>query len=255
MIRPVHPPPLPRAVALLAVAVAAGAFLPAAAPAQDPAVGLAAEELLAAAIAYHDPDGVWGERRLRLVIRETRPDAPDRLSEIDIDPAAQRFTLVRTPDGRRVESRLEAAKCRFTVDGEEVAAAAEREALGLDCGRLERMRNYYAYLWGLPMKLRDPGTIVGDSVDSERFGGRPALALRVAYEPGVGGDTWIFYFHPENRRLIGYRFYHDEEAGDGEYIFLEGEVEGAGLRLPKSRAWYTHQGDEYLGTDVLESIE
>ncbi len=36
--------------------------------------------------------------------------------------------------------------------------------------------------------------------------------------------------------------------------FGDGEVAAEGLRLPKSRAWYTHQGDRHLGTDVLTVI-
>ena len=52
-----------------------------------------------------------------------------------------------------------------------------------------------------------------------------------------------------------YRFYHDEAAGDGEYIVLDGELEAAGLRLPKSRAWYIHKEDRHLGTDVLVALD
>jgi hypothetical protein len=53
---------------------------------------------------------------------------------------------------------------------------------------------------------------------------------------------------------VGYRFFHDEGKGDGEYIVLEGEIEGGGLRLPARRTWYTNAEDELLGTDVLRSI-
>ena len=55
--------------------------------------------------------------------------------------------------------------------------------------------------------------------------------------------------------MIGYRFYHDEAANDGEYIELEGIQEGGGLRLPRARTWYTHKEDKLLGTDTLIKIE
>jgi len=55
--------------------------------------------------------------------------------------------------------------------------------------------------------------------------------------------------------LVAYRFFHDEAAGDGEWITLEGELAGAGLRLPQSRSWYTNTGDEYLGRDRLVKVE
>ncbi len=35
---------------------------------------------------------------------------------------------------------------------------------------------------------------------------------------------------------------------------LDGELEASGLRLPKRRAWYTHQGDRHLGTDTLTAL-
>ena len=54
--------------------------------------------------------------------------------------------------------------------------------------------------------------------------------------------------------LVGYRFYHDESKNDGEYIVLEGEASGAGLKLPKTRKWYRHEDDGFLGTDIIESM-
>lgn len=62
-----------------------------------------------------------------------------------------------------------------------------------------------------------------------------------------------FYLDP-TAALVGYRFFHDEAANDGEYIVPEGEVEGAGLRLSKSRAWSVERDDRYLGTDTLETL-
>ena len=88
-------------------------------------------------------------------------------------------------------------------------------------------------------------------VAEKDFQGRPALELKVTYEPEVGSDTWYFYFEPTSNEMIGYRFYHDEAKGDGEYIVLE-ELEDVGpLRLPKKRTWYTHGDDRLLGTDTL----
>ena len=105
------------------------------------------------------------------------------------------------------------------------------------------------------MKLRDPGTRIDPQVLDTEFSGEPALALRVTYDPDVGSDIWYVYFDPTTSALVGYRFYYDEEANDGEYIELEGEVEGAGLRIPKARTWYTHGDNRLLGTDTLTRIE
>ena len=67
----------------------------------------------------------------------------------------------------------------------------------------------------------------------------------------MGKDTWYFYFDPSTFALEVYQFYHDESKNDGEYILLSGEETVQGIKIPKTRAWYTNQANEYLGTDVL----
>jgi hypothetical protein len=215
-----------------------------------------AEALLARSIAYHDPGGVWADGAFEFEFRDTRPDGPDRQRRVVIDNAGGRFVLTEQRDDKHVEQTLDTSGCRFEVNGSASYPSEEAEVLGLDCDRLARMRNYYSYLWGMPMKLRDPGTRLDPEVKTDTFDGHAALALRVTYDEAVGSDTWYFYFDPESAALIGYRFYHDEVANDGEYITLAGETElRAGedllLRLPRERTWYTHQGDRLLGTDTL----
>ncbi len=221
-----------------------------------PGVGATpAAELLAEAIAYHDPAGIWPSRGWRLTFAETRPDGPGRETTVEIDLAAERFAWRQDDGGAVREGRLEAGACELRLDGSAEISAAAREEHGLTCERLARRRDYYTYLWGLPMKLTDPGTPLDPEVSKGEFAGRPALTLRVAYREPLGSDTWYFYFDPESKALVGYRFYHDETAGDGEYILLDGERAAGGLKLPAERAWYTHQGDRYLGTDTLVALE
>jgi hypothetical protein len=214
-----------------------------------------AEDVLSAAIARHDPDGVWATGAFRLAFEESRPDGSIRETEVLIDHGRGRFEIDSERAGRSIRGELGAGYCRWLLDGSSKFSDEEREELRLTCDRLEWIRNYYLYLWGLPMKLRDPGTLVEPSAKETSFEGREALEVRITYEEEVGSDVWYFYFDPQDRALIGYRFYHDEAANDGEFIVLEGLERGAGLVLPRQRTWYTHQGRELLGTDVLVKIE
>ena len=211
------------------------------------------ETVLERAIAYHDPQNVLLTQAHRFSFLETRPDAPDRHSEVVIDVARDDFYFTRRGE-HTVAGRLEGGHCEVSLDGRTELTEEERAEHRLDCDRLERMRNYYVYLWGLPMKLRDPGTRLG-VVTRTKLARRSVYALRVTYEESVGKDTWIFYFDRGSYALVGYRFFHDESKNDGEYIVLEGEARLGRLRLPKHRTWYTHQGNRLLGTDTLESIE
>lgn len=214
-----------------------------------------AEALIERSIAYHDPDGKWDTASIELEIAESRPEAETRTTAIRMAPGSGAMVVRRqTGDGEvAFEMTGETIRSR-SVDGDD---AMEEEALaerGLDAERVRFLRNYYLFLWGLPMKLRDPGTIVAPEPEAATFDGQEALAVRVTYDPEVGGDTWYFYIDPESARLIGYRFYHDEAANDGEYIHLSGEIEHGGLRLPARRAWFMHQDDEFLGEDEAVSL-
>ncbi len=213
-----------------------------------------AEEVLSAAIAFHDPERVWATGAFRLQFEESRPDGSVRKTAVVIDNAAGRFEIDTERQSRSVRGELGPGTCRWLLDGSVGFSGQEQDELRLTCERLEWIRDYYVYLWGLPMKLRDPGTLIDPGVKETTFEGREALEVRVTYEAEVGSDSWYFYFDPADRALIGYRFYHDEATNDGEYIVLEGLGEGVGLRLPRRRTWYTHQERKLLGTDTLVSI-
>jgi hypothetical protein len=101
------------------------------------------------------------------------------------------------------------------------------------------------------MKLKDPGTIIEEKVESTTFQGTPCYAMKVRYSPEVGQDIWYFYVDKETYALIGYRFYHEESKNDGEYITLEGEETVCQMKLPKTRKWYVNKDDKFLGADIL----
>ena len=116
------------------------------------------------------------------------------------------------------------------------------------------MKNYYTYLYGLPMKLKDPGTQLDPKAFKKIFQGKEYWVLKVSYAPAVGKDVWYFYLDPMTYQLRHYQFYHDEQKGDGEYILLSGEIEIGGIKMPKDRAWYMNLDQKYLGTDFLSSL-
>jgi len=212
-------------------------------------------DLVEQAIAFHDPQGVWQYGVLRLHLEETRPDGPSRETTLLIDNTRGRFEIATQRDGAQIDGVLDGAGCEMRLNGSTHFSHEEKEKYRLTCERLEWLRNYYAYLWGLPMKLLDKGTLLEPDVLDTTYPGETVQAVRVRYDPEVGSDVWYFYLDTETHALAGYRFCHDEAQGDGEYITLEGQVEAGGLRLPKKRAWYTNAEDRYLGTDTLVSLE
>ena len=244
-----------RFLTLLFIGVLSGCGGDAPAPEPPPPEVSASETLIARSIAYHDPDGMWDTATMALRIMESRPGGAVRAATLEMTPGSGLMV---------VDRETEAGNVAFTTAGEEIRDRSldgqsdlDEEALaehGLDTERVMWLRNYYLFVWGLPMKLRDPGTIVDPEPVADSYNDQEALKVRVTYDPEVGGDTWYFYFHPDTARLIGYRFYHDESKNDGEYIHLDGEIENGGLRLPAKRSWFFHSNDEFLGEDEAVSL-
>ena len=124
---------------------------------------MTAGELLRRAISYHDPDSEWSAFSYTLTFKETRPQGPERSTVAQIDNSRGFFKVNRNNEeihGMLMDS------C-FVERGD------------FDCARAERMRNYYVYLWGLPMKLMDEGTMLDSEVSEVDYNGIPCYVLKV----------------------------------------------------------------------------
>ena len=207
-------------------------------------------ELIEATIAYHDPGGEWPSLRHGLVIDQSRPDGSSRRATVRLDVPQSTFSHEEDTGEGLVAKGVTGDGCFATVDGRQ-PTEEQVTSLRLDCPAIERMRNYHLYLWGLPMKLRDPGTIIDPVIADDEFDGRATKVVKVTYDAEVGTDTWYFHFDPSTYRMVGYQFYHDETTGRGEYILLSGERDVLGMKIPVERRWFTNAEDSYLGTDVL----
>lgn len=214
-----------------------------------------AEELLARTIAYHDPQGLWATGVFRLQIAGTRPLAGVTMTTITLDNAAGRFSMERVRNGRTITSTVVGDRCETLLDGSSDFTPQQEQRFGLGCEAMQRQRNYHLFLYGLPMKIRDPGARLDPEAKAVTFEGQAVWQLRLTYDPEVGTDTWYFFLDQSTYALVGYRFHHDEAAGDGETIILDREIEGAGLRLPKVRSWLRNTDGELLGTDVIQELE
>ncbi|NER19037.1 DUF6503 family protein [Spongiivirga citrea] len=215
---------------------------------------LTATKLLDRSIAYHDPEGNWKQFQSILHINLEMPDRPTRKSEVYLNLPKQVFGLKTIQDTITTYRKLENGKCSFSLNGKTELDSTEIKKHRADCERTTMYRNYYTYLYGLPMKLKDPGTIIDPKVEKREFKGKEYLVLRATYDKNVGTDEWYFYFDPETYALKVYQFYKDKTKNDGEYILLTDELETNEIKLPKTRVWYYNNNDGYLGTDDLEKV-
>ncbi|MCK0144272.1 DUF6503 family protein [Arenibacter sp. F26102] len=209
-------------------------------------------ELLEKAIAHHDPNGNWDTFKGTFTVSMESPKGDKRISSIAIDLPASKFKLTTNKEGKLIEQTMLNGNCLLTLNGNADISDADKAAHNISCERTKKMKDYYTYLYGLPMKLKDPGTIIESRAETKTFKNKEYLRLKVTYTQEVGTDTWYFYFDPRTYTMEIYQFFHDESKNDGEYIILSGVEIISGIKMPKTRAWYYNKNDQYLGTDVLD---
>lgn len=214
------------------------------------------DELLEKAIAYHDPDGNWARFNETLLITSETPNGSSRESEIKIDRPNEYFYVKTTKDSTTTEYTVQKEECSIAFNGETDLSEEILKENRLSCRRANTFRDYYSYLYGLPMKLKDPGTNVVQQVNAQTFKGKRYLVLWVTYDVSVGTDVWTFYFDPYTYAMEIYQFHKGDPRrlgkDTGEYIILKDEEVIGGIKMPKTRAWFYNKDDKYLGTDTLD---
>lgn len=210
-------------------------------------------ELLEKAIQFHDPKGTWETFSGKLKVIMETPNNPNRDSDIKIDLPKQYFYVKAKSGKNTTEYTIDKEDCAMRFNGDKNPADSIKKKYRLSCDRANLYKNYYTYLYGLPMKLKDPGTIIDEKVTKRKFKGKEYLVLKVTYAKEVGKDTWYFYFDPKTYAMEVYQFYHDETKNDGEYILLSEMETINAIKMPKKRAWYMNKDDKYLGTDILQA--
>lgn len=216
---------------------------------------LTAEELLDKTINYHDPNSNWNTFNGNFKVTMTTPNQTPRASDISINLPAQFFSLTAVKDNNSQTYTIGKDNC-FLFYNEKELSTAEAEEKKMTCERATMYKNYYSYLYGLPMKLKDKGTNLGPKVEKITFKDKDYLRLKVTYDAEVGSDIWYFYFDPSTYAMEVYQFFKTDKNGSldqnsGEYILLSDQELVNGIKMPKIRAWYYNKNDAYLGTDTL----
>ncbi len=210
------------------------------------------DELLEKAIQFHDPNGNWETFKGELFVTMETPKNGDRKSKINIDLPKQYFSVSAKRDTIITEFIVDKNQIRFSLNGDENPSEEHKKKFSLTEERANLYKNYYTYLYGLPMKLKDEGTIIHQKVEKKEFKGKTYLFLKVSYPKEIGKDNWYFYFNPDTYAMEVYQFFK-ETKDSGEYILLSGLETINDIKMPKIRAWYYNKDDKYLGTDILKT--
>jgi hypothetical protein len=209
------------------------------------------KELLEKSIKFHDSRNNWSTFDGEFFVTMKTPEKVARTTKIKINIPKEYFLVIAERDSITTEYAIHKTDCSIFFNGKENPSEAIKKEHSLSCERAKLLKNYYTFLYGLPMKLKDNGTIIHEKVERKMFQEKEYLVLKVSYDQSVGKDTWYFYFNPYTYALEVYQFFKDETKNDGEYILLSDLETINHIKMPKNRAWYYNKNDEYLGTDVL----
>ena len=212
-------------------------------------------ELLEKSIEYHDPNSNWESFDGQFQVTMKTPGKSDRKTEIVINLPHEYFYSKATRDSIIIEFSIDKENCEILFNGNTNFSEDIANKHQLNCERALLYKNYYTYLYGLPMKLKDHGTIINDKIETRFFKEKKYLVLNVSYTEEVGNDIWYFYFDPKSYALEVYQFFHDESKNDGEYVLLSEEEIIQEIKMPKVRIWHMNKDDKFLGTDILNSYD
>ncbi|WP_054852070.1 DUF6503 family protein [Olleya sp. ITB9] len=213
-------------------------------------------QLLDKTIQYHDPQGHWSTFNDTLNITMTMPESNARNSQIVINLPKEYFSVTAKKDTVTTQYTIIKDSCTISLNGNKKLTTKQLKSNNLSCDRATLYKNYYTYLYGLPMKLKDKGTIISPEAKTVNFKGKTYLQLQVNYNAEVGKDVWYFYFNPKTYAMEMYQFYKTDSIGQvdtntGEYIILNDIKTVNGIKIPKIRTWYYNKDDKYLATDNL----
>lgn len=213
---------------------------------------LTGTKLLEKSIQFHDPNNNWPSFKGELYVTMQTPKTVNRESKISINLPNQYFSVVAKRDTIITEFIVDKNEIRFSLNGDKNPSEEQKKQFSLTEERANLYKNYYTYLYGLPMKLKDKGTIISEKIEIKNFKGKQYLVLKVTYPKEIGKDTWYFYFNPKTYAMEVYQFFKDTKDS-GEYILLSGLETINDIKMPKIRAWFYNKDNVYLGTDFLSN--
>jgi hypothetical protein len=180
------------------------------------AQNLTGTELLDKAIAYHDPNGNWESFKGTLKVIMEAPNNTFRKSEVTIDLPNEYFFLSAVRDSVQTRYTINKGKCNTSIT-DSISGNPSRTP----CETASLYKNYYTYLYGLPMKLKDPGTVISDKVGRKKFKGKEYLVISTIYAKDDGkSEVWFFYFNPKTYALEIYQFYKGDPENEVRRYFF-----------------------------------
>jgi len=196
-----------------------------------------AQDIVNASITFHDPENKWKSLNAEFVFQskfEFNDSVPE---ELHININVQNNNFRYTNLDRKVDISYSQDSCIVNQGN-------------TNCNSYAWTKNFYTYIWGLPMKLNDPGTTINPNFTLDTIQQIPVYNVSVPYHD----ENYQFYFHQKTYELKFFQFIKNNETGHGEFITLSEIYEHNGIKFPKHKRWEQLSSRELIGTNEVLSI-
>lgn len=194
------------------------------------------KDIIKKSIQFHDPKGIFNEFSARFNFESSFSWNDSIPEELIMDMDFRNYSLLYHNLDRKMKLDFKKDTCN-TIEG------------STNCNDFIWAYDFYLYIWGLPMKLADPGINIKDTLYSINQNGKNFKAIDIEYET----EYYSFYFD-SLYALNGFQFIKKDNPAKGEIIWLEGIIEHQGIKFPKKRYWYDLEKN-LLGTNECIRIE
>ncbi|MEE9363623.1 MAG: hypothetical protein V3U92_13575 [Cellulophaga sp.] len=180
-------------------------------------------------IAFHDPKSQWNNLQQKIAIQSNfvYPDSSFYKLFIGLDNPNKRVSYTNTTLAQRVD---------FTDTSCTVIMGDKT------CEQTAWTKNFYHFILGLPMTLKNDDGVVHESVIQTLFHNIPSYKVTIDFVK----EKWYFYFSESDYQLVGFAFHKNFES-KAEEILTEGLFQIDAMKLCKTRSWY-------ITTDPLTPI-
>lgn len=192
---------------------------------------LSSSDIISKSIKFHDPNNNWRKINATMNFSSSfsfNDSIPEAL-ELSFNTKENYFRYLN--HDRKVDIEYHGDSC--TLNSENGS-----------CSGYSWTSKFYPYIWGLPMKLKDPGVIPNKGFDKVAFQGDSVWQVQVNYE----AENFWFFFNPNDFQLKGFKFIKNDSTGKGEIVILKGIKEFKGIRFPQHRTWL-HLDSSLIGTN------
>ena len=212
---------------------------------------LSGEEIIQKSIKKHDPKNQWSSAEFTFRIQEPRLQNPERFSLVYLNNKTGAFKLMRNRDDKIASYGINAeGNINILLDNKAVEDSLLIKKYLLQPERVDRYKNSYQTMLGLPMTLNDEFISDIGAISQTRFDREPTYKIPVTLKRNVFSDQWILYISKEDFMLKAIDILHPGEPDRGERLYFEKSIQVQDMLLNRMKHWYDNK-EVYLGSDVI----